>query len=267
MAFTVTHTTPNVNSKATIKFAGLMLLRPNGTKNCDIGIHRFAHTHMFQAMLIVNKPGLPPTLVRIITGPLMSDLTITTNPPGSGFQVFTKDDNPFDPKNLNNHRLDYRWTIDFNARNPGVTTNDGAQPIATLNDGVLYTSNLSKPGLKPALVRGTQKDELAFVAADLSASIELPQGTILLMAWREFGKAKTFLLPRDIDKDTGATYTIVLLNDPPGIEPAAHDELAVYYDVLRKGSAEVPREEKWSLIYENAPKSDEIPCLPVVLNS
>lgn len=269
MPFTKTHTPPNTNSKVTIKFAGLMLLKPNGPKNCDIGIHRFAPRHVFQAMLIVNKPGLPPTLIRLTTGPMMSDLTITANPPSStGFCVYTKDDNSFDPLNVNNDKLDSRWTIDLYERNPGVAFFDeGTRPFATLNDGVLYTSNLSKEGLKPALVRGAQTERRAFVAADLSASIDLSGDGYVVMSWRELGKPKTLRLPRDMDKNINATYTIVLLNDPPSIEPASHDELGLYYDVVRINGQQVQNGDKWELIYEDAPKSDEIPCLPILLNN
>jgi hypothetical protein len=268
MPFTETHTAPKTDSKVTIKFAGLILLRPNGTTNCDIGIHRFAPSHMIQALLIVNKPGLPPTLIRLTTGPLTSDLTITVNPPNTGFRVYTKDDNPFDPLNANNDKLDYRWSVNLFKLNPGIDFFDeGTKPMATLNDGILYTSNLSKEGIKPVLVRGMERKEMLFLAADLSASIELPGQAFLAMSWREFGKPKTLRLPRDIDKNINATYTIVLLNDPPSIEPAAHDELGLYYDVVRKNGQEVPKEERWQLIYENAPKSDEIPCLPIVLTS
>jgi len=268
MPFTVTNTPPNVNSKVTVKFAGLMLLRPNGNFNCDIGIHRFAPGHMFQAMLIVNKPGLPPTLIRLTTGPLMTDLTITANPPNTGFRVYAKDNNLFDPANPNNDRLDHRWTIDLYKRNPGINfLDEGTKPFATLNDGTLYASNLSKEDLKPVLVRGEhEREELIYVAADLSASIELPGQAILMMSWREFGKPKSLKLPRDVDQNLSATYTIVLLNDPPSTELASHDELALYYDVVRKNGQEVPNNEKWQLIYEGG-KSDEIPCLPIIHNS
>lgn len=268
MSFTVTNTPPNVNSKVTIKFAGLMLLRPDGNFNCDIGIHRFAEGHMFQAMLIVEKPGLPPTLIRLTTGPLMTDLTITANPPNTGFRVYAKDNNPFDPANPNNDRLDSRWTVDLERLNPGVLfLEEGTEPLATLNDGTLYSSNLSKEGLKPVLVRGAERKELHFVAADLSAAIELPGQAVLMMSWREFGEPKSLKLPRDVDNNINAKYTIVLINDPPSIEPPAHDELDLYYDVVRKNGQPVGDNEKWQLVYEDAPKSDEIPCLPIVLNS
>lgn len=269
MAFTVTHTPPDINSTVTVKFAGQLLLRPNGTSMCDIGINRLAQKHDFHLMLIVNKPGLPATLLRLTTGPLTGPgaVTITKSPPGAGFKVFTKDAGTFDRANAANSTLDYRWTVDLQELHPGVDFNEGARPLATLNDGVLYTSNLSREGLNPALVRPGERKDLIRLASDFSAAMDLPAGAVLLMAWNEFGKPKTFSLPRPASIDpVGTRYTVVLLNDPPAVDDTPHDELDFYYRVLQIGSDPVPAGQRWKLIFDIAPKSDEIPCLPISLN-
>lgn len=268
MAFTVTHTPPNINSTVTIKFAGQFLLKPNGASMCDIGINRFAPNHAFHLMLIVDKPDLPPTLLRLTTGPLTGPgpLTITNNQ-STGFKIFTKDDDPFDPMNGNNSPHDYRWAVDLKKLHPGVDFNEGARPLATLNDGVLYTSNRSRDGLNPRLVRTGDTKDLNRLAADLSAAVDLPAEAELSLDWKELGKPKTFKLPRPVAIDpVGTRYTFVLLNDPPAVDDTPHDELELYYRVLQIGNDPVPGPERWKLVYDIAPKSDEIPCLPITLN-
>jgi hypothetical protein len=232
---------------------------------CDIGIHHFARTHLFQAFVVVNKPKLPPTLIRLTNGPLTAKFQIVANPVVTGFQVFTRDDDPFDPNAAGNDVLDYRWAINMRELNPGVDFNEGAEPIATLNDGILYTSNLSRDDLNPVLVHAGPHPRRQ-IAADLSASINLPAGGTLIMKWEEFGDNKEFKLPREGFDPAGTTYTIIILNDPPATDPSPHDELALYYKVLRIEGAEVPEDDQWELIFDSDHKLDEIPCPPVVLN-
>ena len=267
MPFTVTNTSPKINATVTIKFGGLLLLRPKaGNANiCEIGINKASAIHSFQLMLIVNKPGLPATLLRLASGPLLKDLEISSTAAGAGFKVFAKD--PFDPTKPGNDPLDHRWAINMQGLNPGSDFNMGAKPIATLNDGTLYTSNLSLPTLKPALVRGTAKIEPISLAADLAASINLAGGEFLNMHWTN-APNPDLVLPRSAALDpAGTTYTVVLLNDPPITTPSPHDELALYYKVLEVGGGPIKPADQWQLIYQSHPKSDEIPCLPVVLNT
>jgi len=266
MAFTVTHTLPTINSKITVKFAGLVILRPNGANMCDIGIHRFNSTHLFQAFVIVDKPKLPPTLIRLTNGPLTAQFKIVADPVTTHFKVFTRDDDPFDPNASGNDALDYRWAINMRDLNAGVDFNEGAQPIATLNDGILYTSNLSKDGLQPVLVQHGVEHPRKQIAADLSASINLPDGGTLNMTWGEAGDEKRFELPRLGFDPPNTTYTIILLNDPPAVAPSPHDELALFYKVLRISGSEVGENDQAQLIYKGAHKLDEIPCPPVTLN-
>ena len=263
MPFTVTDNEPDVHSKVTIKFGGLLLLRPKDNNMCEIGVSRSSSIHTCQLMLIVNKPNLPATLLRLASGPLLKDLVINCTAPG-GFKAFAQD--PFDPTQENgNHRLDYRWAIDMSELNPDSDFNQGAHPIATLNDGVLYTSNLSLLTLKPALIKGNLKREPLMLAADLAVSIPLAPGSQLTMSWTSSANPD-IVLPRRVDLDPeGTIYTIVLLNDPPITTPTPHDELGLYYKVLEVGGGPIHPNDQWQLIYQSHPKSDEIPCLPVRL--
>jgi hypothetical protein len=272
MPFTIVHTPPKINSTVTVKFAGLLLLKPNGNKMCDIGINR-QPAHAFQLMLIVDKPDLPLTLLRLTSGPLTGDVKITNSASTAAFKVFTKDDNPFDPTAADNNPYDARWALNMADYHPGADFNNGARPLVTLNDGLLYTSNLSRPGLKPTLVTPqppptppTEKP-LNQIAADLAASFDLTAADKVSITWEEAGQAKSFELPRIQTVDPiGSTYTIVVLNDPPATSPSPHDELALYYEVLRVHGNQVPPNERRQLVFKETAKSDEIPCLSVLLN-
>ena len=270
MPFTVTHERPKIDSTVTVKFAGLLLLQPNGDKILDVGINRQAPEHSFQVMLIVDKPHLPLTLLRLTSGPLTGDLKITHKSDDAAFKVFTKDENPFDPLDPNgdNDPLDYRWALNMKDFHPGLKFNDGARPIATLNDGVLYTSNLCRPSIGPQLVTPgatPPEKDLNRIASDLAASFDLKKEVEI--SWEEAGKAKRFTIPRVETVDPpGTTYTIVVLNNPPATDPSPHDELAFYYLVLEDDAGSIPEGNHRKLIYKDPSKSDEIPCLSVILN-
>ena len=82
MPFNTTTTHPlTAAAKVTVEFKGLLLLKPDGNNGCEIGIHRFSSTHMFQVILIVRKPERAPTLVRLVTGPLTRPFAINVTPP------------------------------------------------------------------------------------------------------------------------------------------------------------------------------------------
>lgn len=263
MAFTTTNSVPQ--AKVTIKFAGLMLLKPNGPDACKIGVHRLSQEHLFQAILTKHKPNLPPTLVRLTTGSLQGQFNMYANRTGAAFRVFQTDNGAFDRASSSNHELDYRWGLNLSTLHPNADYNAGATPEATLNDGVLYTSNLTRLGHKPVLTKTSGgRMELIRVTGDLAAALDLPPGKTLRLSWTDSIGSQTFDLPRQTDP-LGTAYTLTLLNEPPGLIASPHDELAYYYDVLRVNGA--PITDKWQLVYEGSPKNDEIPCLPIILNS
>jgi hypothetical protein len=269
MPFTPTDVEPATNSKVTVTFAGLLLLRQGPGNSLEIGIHKFSNSHSFEAILIINKPNRPPTLIRIVPGPLFSNFVMEVDPaPATGVQKFVASPDPFDRNHPNNNPLDYRWS--FNLRSlPGhdqVDFNDGATPIATLNAGVLYTPNLTRAGLHPILTTGAVQTDLNRVGADLAASVPLPVGYQMKLNWSVLGENQPLVLPRDTDPpDT--TYTISLINDPPALVrgPAGHDELKEYYKVLRIGNNPVLPALQARLDTARNQLTDEVPCLPVVV--
>ena len=266
MPYRTTTTPPSTNAKVTVKFAGLLLLKPGATNGCEIGIHRFSNIHTFQIMLIVNKPQRPSTLIRLLNGPLTRPLAISVIPdPGTGVQAFAPTPEPFVRNNATNDVLDYRWALNLRKLHPTADFNDGARPVALLNAGVIYTPNLTNPGFAPELVQGTTTTPLYRLAADLAAAIDLTAGSLVALSWFELGDPQTLILPRPSDPpDT--TYTISLLNDPPIISPPAHDELALYYKVLEVNGAPIPNSARSSLNFNYDSNTDEIPCLSVLLN-
>jgi hypothetical protein len=266
MYFVRTNIPPNINSRVTVTFAGLMLLRAAAGNTLEIDIHKFSRIHLFQVLLVVNKPQRPPRLIRLLTGPLTSNFDMRVLPePTTHIQAFAPTPDPFHPQ-ANNDELDYRWSFNFRSL-PGhqnVDTNDGANPVATLNAGVLYTQNLTRLGLEPVQVCGLTETRLYRVAADQAAAVDLPTGYKLTLSWQDLGQPQTQDLPRPNDP-TGTTYTVALLNEPAASDPPAHDELREYYRVLQRGGQPVPDPQQCRLEFRNLQKTDEIPCLHVFL--
>ena len=277
MAFNRTNVPPKTNAKITVEVAGLMLLRQGAHDTCEIGIHRFARDHMFQANLIVQKANRPPHIVRLQTGIPTSDFTMTLVPSTAvvGILAFAPTpDTGFHRDDTVDSHLDYRWG--FNIRtlpNHGtVNFNDGAQPIATLNSGTLYTSTLSRRGQSITQICGGITTDLHRIAADLAFAIDLPgdlshpDSPRVEINWSDFGEPQTLVLPRPGEEtETDTTYTLSLLNDPPFIDPSPHDELERYYRVLERDGVPIPNLEQCRLQIGVAPNSDQIPCLPALL--
>ena len=267
MPFSTTSNAPATNAKVTVKFAGLMLLKPNENNGCDIGIHRLSDTHALQVILVVSKPDRPPSLVRLVAGALTEPFAINVTPdPRTGVKVFARGPEPFDRNRQNNNELDFRWAINMQQLHEGADFNYGARPVATLNTGTLYTSTLTLTELTPELVNGTTRTALPRFSADLAAAIELQGADTVELSWVvESGERRTLDLPRPKDPPR-TTYTVMLLNDPPVVDALAHDELSQYYQVLEVAGQPIPKEKRFRIAYNGNPNTDEIPCMPVVLN-
>ena len=266
MQFAATNVEPSPNSKVTVTFAGLMLLRPGAYNTLEVGIHKFNRDHRFQVMLIVNKPQRPPRVIRLLEGPLFSDFEMIVDQPGQGIQKFVASDDEFKRDNEANNPLDFRWSFNLQAL-PGhelVDINDGARPCARLNTGVLYTPNLTLKGLDPLQVIGFEQEKLHRFAADLGAAVALPDGAKMTLKWTELGVPQKIVLPRDPPDPEGTTYTVALLNDPVINDPSDHDEMREYYKVLQIENQPVPDDLQCRIVVPDH-KSDEIPCLAGVL--
>ena len=254
--------------RVTVQFAGLMLLKPGAGNSCEVGIHRFSSTHAFQVVLVVRKPNRPPTLIRLLNGPLLRPLAINVLPdPGTGVQAYAPTAEPFVRSSGANDVSDFRWALNFRALHPDADFNDGARPVATLNAGVLFTPNLTPAALEPELVVNRVTTRLYRLAADLAVAIDLPAGSPgrVILTWDELGDRQTLTLPRPLDSDD-TTYTISLLNNPPISNPEEHDEMYLYYKVLEAHGNPIPRSSRRQLNFVSSdPTTDEIPCSPVML--
>jgi len=267
MPFNPTPNAPSTNAKVTITFAGLLLLKPDANNRCEVGVHHFSSSHLFQVILIVNKPQRPPTVIRLLTGPLSGLFEINATPdPGTGVLGFAPTPEPFVRNDPNNNALDFRWSLNGRALHANADFNDGARPVMRLNAGVLYTPNLTLPSIWPELVRGPQRTPLHRLAADLAAAIDLQPRSKIVLSWFELGDPRTLDLPRPADP-ANTIYTVALVNNPPINTPIAHDELALYYKVLQVNGAPIPPTSRFRLEFNIAdPTTDEIPCMPGLLN-
>jgi hypothetical protein len=279
MPFNTTTTVPSPNSPVTVKFTGLMLLKAGPNNTCEVGIHHLSEVHTFEAILVVDQPNRPLTLVRLFTGPLSAPVAIRRAPaPAAGFQVFAQE--PFGRDNGGSHEFDHRWALNMRSWHPTVDFDEGANPVLTLNSGILYASNLTRQGLNPALApappltpqirnqTGSPKPKIRPLhgfAADLAVAIDVASpNSGLFIEWDEAGTQQSVKLPRDIDPP-GTTYTISLMNEPLSNNAPAHDELGLYYNVLRENGNRVPLGEQFRIQVDPG-RSDEVPCMPVILN-
>ena len=282
MAFSVTNVPPPTFPRVSIAFSGQILLKPGPNNTCQIGVNKFDRNHLFQVLLVVSNPDPPgaavvnkayhpATVVPLFSGPVFAPFLIRLQPdpnaPDVGdFKVFARD--PFDRTRPNSHDLDYRWAINFKDLHMNLTTNHGIEPVGTLKTGTLYTPRLSDPGLHPRLVRQHLPDfPLNQIASALAVSINLPtEATRLLFQWEDEGQLQDpLILPRSGD-DPRCLYTLYFINEPPNLTARPHDEFALYYRVLLSGGAGIPGAQRFELETDPIGRSDEIPCMPGILN-
>lgn len=275
MPFTRTATQPLTNATVTLKFAGLMTLEPSGADTCDVGIHRWAPTHTFQVMLIVNKPDRPLTVIRLRSGPLESNFVIRLDPGQPDFKAYAATSGLAIDRNEANARdfpLDYRWAINLREYlHSEAQRNEGAEKTVQIKTGVLYTPNLTPVNLRPELISvhptmPPPPKPLFRFAADLAVAIQRPANTRIRLEWREMGQRQVVLLPRDIDLvEPRTTYTVAFMNDPEVTTPLSHDEITEYYKILSVRGQPIDPDDRWRLQYANGLRTDEIPCMPGTL--
>lgn len=290
MPFTVTNVAPSVTPRVSIAFSGQIVLKPGPNDTCLIGVNKFDRNHIFQVLLVMSNPPLPPdpppdpppgpivvnkayhpaTVVPIFSGPLFAPFSIRLQPDpfpdGGDFRVFARD--PFN-RTPNNHDLDYRWAINFKDLHLNLTTNHGVEPFGTLKTGVLYTARRTDPGLHPKLTRETPPADFPLyrIASNLAASITLPtEQSTVVFEWEDEGiPQKPLVLPRSGD-DPRTLYTLYFINEPPNLNASPHDEFDLYYKVLPIGGVPIPGEQRFELETDSIGRSDEIPCMPVLIN-
>ena len=279
MSFSITNTEPSTNPKVTLMFSGLLVAQPATTdKVCEIGVHKFDKGHLFQVKLMIKKTNRPPVLVSLLSGPLLSgfelrlirDPDLTSGPePDPNFEAFAK--GGFDRTPANSHPLDHQWAINLRSKHANARFNDGAKPVVTVRNGVLYTPSLTHPSLAPKLTRpGTADDLLLQIATRLAVSIEPPADTKVQFKGFDLGAEFNLLLPRNQDDDDpDVTYTLFFTNEPPTLLTEPHDEFALYYrifeDATNPGNT-IPPPQRFRLEFASGTSTDEIPCNPIYFN-
>ena len=265
MAFELTANEPAPNSPVTLTFSGLMVLKPGDNNTCDIGVHRFTRDHLFQVIVIENNPNRPPTLTTLFTGPLTGPFSIflSSNPDGGDFKAFAPSPSKFGRSEEENEK-DFRWAINFREHHADAQVNGGAEPVINLKTGVLYTPTRTRPGLAPRLTRDGENRELNRIAEELAVAIARSEGTRLVLQWQDLGVENSFTLPLDGDPNT--TFTVVFTNNPPNLILEPHDELALYYRILKVDNSSIADNLQFRLAIADGARSDEVPCMPTTLN-
>lgn len=274
MPFQTTATAPCANSKVTVVFSGLVVFRPGADNTCEVGIHRFSTSHQTQLLLMVNKPNKPPMVLPLLRGPLTTDFSIGLHingiPLANDFTVFAPTPEPFDRLAAGNDIRDYRWAVNFKEVHPNVNINSGAQPFVKLKTGVLFAPHLTRLGLNPRLTRRNAEGEeeivaLNRIAASMAVAINPTGDSKVLLSWNDLGDKFDRVLPRDTDEEEPNTsYTVFVINDPPGLSTPAHSEMLLYYKVLEDQitSSAINEEAQYKLKYDTeGSRTDEIPCL------
>jgi hypothetical protein len=268
MAFEITANEPAQNPPVTVTFSGLMVLKPGPNNTCDVGVHRFDREHLFQVILIESKPNRPPALTPLFLGPLMAPFSVglSSEPEVGDFMAFAPTPDPF-VRSAESHEKDFRWAINFREHHQDAQINGGAEPGISLKTGVLYTPNLTRPGLAPRLTRQGGDIQLHQIAEDLAVSIVPPVDTNVVLQWEDLGVKKIVTLPLDGDPNT--TYTVAFSNNPPNltVTPNEHDELALYYRILKDGNSNpIDDALQFRLAIAANARSDEVPCMSTTLN-
>ncbi|MDX6403821.1 MAG: hypothetical protein QOH70_1276 [Blastocatellia bacterium] len=277
MPFQVTQTKPkDLNAAtATVLLKGLLVIVPAADgKSCDIGIHRLTDDHFLiieiRGVVLPNKDFL----VMRHAGPLNGqNFSITLDPPTSqGVFAFQESNQPFD-RSQNHDDADIRWKIDLHDQ--GLFPNGdtlkmfpaGCEPCVQMTDGVFYAFRRVATGnLATSAPAGSTSKQLHSIAGSIGVAIDRPSDEHqIIINWNS--NESPIVLPRPQD-DAQTRYIISVRNEPPAPEGSRnHDELERYYDILRRRSdgTVLPSSRQFRIIRPGPFKSDEIPCMPIVL--
>jgi len=270
MAFEMTNVPPPTTPRVSLTFSGLMILKPGtAARTCEIGVQKFERDHLFQVMLILNRPNRPPVGAAVFTGPLVTPFTIrrAVNPPAApDFKVYevTRFDRTVPVPATTPPPFDHRWALNLALKHPRVDINEDTKPVITLNTGVLYTPSLTSSTFSPRFERnGTPDDRLNQFAPSLAVSIE-PEGRIIFEGV-DSGLPLHLELPRAEDPPD-MTYTLAFVNEPPSFALPPHDEFAFYYRMIQVDGSEIREGDRFRLRFGPQVRLDEIPCMPTTKN-
>jgi hypothetical protein len=271
MPFTKTTAPLPTSASVTVKFFGLMFIRPsNDSSFCDIAVlhSSSAPNHKLEIELMVEDPAAPqpPNPILLHAGPITGKpFTIRVDPQThAGVFAYKPTPPPFFRDNPGNNELDFQWTIDINELHPdGLSVKDAeVHPGITMTDGIFYSlKTTEETTVKIILIRGMQKIDLHRIAGSIAAVIPFTGRNQAVLEWCENGLAKTLNLPRSGDPPN-TSYSVLVRNLPPPKTPF-HDELASYYNALTRFDGNpIPPELRYTLPISGE-TSDEIPCMPV----
>ena len=272
MPFEITQNLP-ANPRVTVKFSGLMVFQPGADNTCDVGVHQRSPSHVFQVILVVNRPNQAATLIPVLTGPLRAPIVIrlgSTSPSAGDFKVFEK--GTFTQTLQGSDRHDARWAINLQSPVRDIKVNEGAKPFVTLKTGVLFTPSLTPQILKPKFTRPPAAEmEIERFASELAVAIEQPGGgTKVILEWTDGGNQRSIALPLGTDtdvEDENTEYTLYFINEPPNFGSEPHDEMALYYQVLRRNGEPIHERDQCKLKFDmNLIRLDQMPCNPVRLD-
>lgn len=268
MPFEKTENLP-ANPLVTVKFSGLMVFQPGADNTCDVGVHRLSTSHVFQVLLVISRPNTVPTLIRVLTGPLSSQFVIrlgSAGPSAGDFKVFEKGN--FTHTLQGSDRHDARWAINLQSPDRDIKVNEGGNPGLTLKTGTLFAPSLTPTALKPKFTRPPAAEmEIERFASELAVAIEPPAATRVLLEWTDEGNPQSIALPFGDDDEGGTRYTVYFLNEPPNFNSEPHDEMALYYDILRRNGEPIHERDQCKLKFEkNVIRLDQMPCNPVRLD-
>jgi hypothetical protein len=280
MPFQFTTTLPS--DQITVLFKGLIVLSALADGTCEAGVDRITDDHFLIVEIRArNAAANTDSLVMRHAGPLTRDFTLRIDPPLGpspnpavfAFQTdngrFNRSRNPTNPAEAQ----DFRWKIDlhdqdlFHPPNTLQTFPAALTPRVTISNGTFYTFRVtdSIPAESVSPVAGTGPKPIHRLAAVIGARIPLDDQHLLRVEGDDV--PTPLLLPRPGDQP-GTKYEISILNEPPAIgTPPDPDELDRYYQALRRQTAGtiVPPAQRFKIRPNIAVKTDEIPCMPIVL--
>lgn len=273
MTFPITHDLPFTMPFLTVNFSGLLLLKATSGTTCEIGIHRKSPPHNLEIALDVTFPDgtILPT-EKLVTGHLQGkwfslNATLPTQPGVWAYQA----DYPFYRSKGTDDTYDFRWSVDLEGdefyREQLSASDSKVHPGMRMNNGVFYAARLTDE-TKVMIVRNLKSKNygMSNIAGMLAAAVDVQGGGRIDLDW----KNNHLVLPRQGDPQ-GTKYKLMISNEPPSYTPE-EDELKNYHTALKKkNGATIPESEKWHLlvspIHSWLENTDEIPCMPVILDS
>jgi hypothetical protein len=258
MPFSRTDVFPNAVADVQILFTGLLLLTPDDTGGCYVGVDNVAPDHELTINVTARGTG---QVLATLPGSLNLPLLITVDPPtGNGVLKYTSLPEPFE-RTYDRDPRDIRWSVDFKRLNPKMGIDyEKITPGITVTDGLLYSAEDTNPAqMEVDLIApdGTVIDWLR-VGAVIGMNIYLQPGQTVLFEWNNSDGPQKLVLPQP--DSIGSGYDVAISNDPPAGAPY-HNDFKAYYNIITN----VPPELEYDLIFIpsnlTVGQTQEQPCM------